>query len=186
MRSPNTFLGSLCIGIILCTLSACGGSSPASRNNVRPPANSISRQFVTPACFWAGTSLGEEPGRIDFTVKCRSRGRPNRSGFSVGRYPLAGKSVRPGFRRIDHHPMVTGSGAIRPYGTCSRSGSLVDCSARSRGAVTVSGTIWVAPETRCEMGVSVTVAVIRRCEGHECYAQGAQKFLVTGRPEGCG
>jgi hypothetical protein len=186
MKRSNTVLGIVCIGL-LCTFGACGGSASTNKGNVRPPARPIPPQFVKPACFWAGTTVGEEPGRIDFIVRCRPRSPKSHPAFGVGRYSLAGKSARPGFRHVDHHPTVTGPGASRPYGSCARSGSVIYCAARSQGAVAVKGSIWVTPSTECKMGVSVTVPIVRRCEdGEECYAQGGEQQLVGGRPEGCG
>jgi hypothetical protein len=179
-----------CLGIafaaLLCCFVACGDDSRADRGNVGSRNEMVAlRDVVPPVCFEARTSVGVEPGQVDYSVQCRSRSSHNQPAFGIGRYSLAGKSSRPGFRRIGRHPRVEGPGIVRSFGLCSRSGSVVYCSARSQGAVTVEGSIWVLPATRCEMGVSVTVPLVRRCGSEECSALGAQRVLVDGRPEGC-
>ena len=184
MKKSAPWLG-IALTVLMCLLVACGGESRADRGDVSETEGSAGPDVVPPACVDASTRIGVEPGRIDYIVRCRSWSMNNRPVFSVARYSLHNRPSPPGFRHIGRHPRVAGPGVVRPFAMCSRSGSVVYCSASSHGKVTIEGSIWVAPETRCELGVSVGVALVRRCGSDECPAFGGHKALVDGRPKGC-
>jgi hypothetical protein len=184
MKTSGKCLAVTC-AIPLTLLVACGEESQADRGAGDGRGSATKGNSIPPACFKARTELGDRPGQVDYTLHCRSKSTDNPPSFGIGRYSLAGKSERPGIRRVERHPRVDGSGAVRPFGVCSRSGSVVYCSARADGAVAIKGSIWVSPVSRCAMGVSVTVPLVRRCGKDECVAQGGRPILADGRPFGC-
>jgi len=184
MKRPSLYFGILCAALIF-SFGSCGSDSRADRGDESERRATAQSNVVPPACFEASTRIGGAPGRIDYVVHCRSRSPDNQPAFGIGRYSLSGKSSPPGFRHVGRHPRVSGPGVTRPFGVCSRSGSVIYCSAPSDGTVTVEGSVWVSPAKRCSRGVSVTAPLVRRCSSRDCAAQGGREVLIDGRPDGC-
>lgn len=170
--------------------AACGGSKESHEVEERPVEEPILAVASKSAyqggftCQAARVRLGRRASTIRFTVACVDP-IEGKVYFSLGRTSLTDTPTRPGYRRIGNHPRVSGPGAVRRHGACSRVGSGIACQARARGPVIVHGNFDVRPSTRCELGVSVRVVDRSGCGSEACATVEVARILTGGKPRGC-
>lgn len=156
-----------------------GGAKPGSL-----PVDLRKASRAEGICHQARVSKVARDRAILFVVRCRG---PKEGGLvrfavqamrphSVAAVPLSSYS---------RHPELDGSGAQAKRGVCVKSGSIVGCRGRSRGAVRVSGRLW--PENRSACAVSVLVSAIHPsgCRRGVCQGPLKGRVLARGRPRGC-
>ena len=170
--------------------AACGGSTASNPTNekveARAGAESEGVGFRRrPACYSAIVAIGSRPGEINYSVKCRPREGERSVSFNVARHSPSSKPSRPGWRRIGHHPHISGPGKVHPFGICRRSGSIISCQASATQRVVVDGHFFVRASTRCHGEVAVSVAYPLECNTQACPAVGGTKSLFDGLPRGC-
>lgn len=151
-----------------------------------------SQQSLTPPdCMRARVFVGREPGEVDFVAECFTGPKGGRVGFTVGGHWLDEEEQEgdPGVRGFSRRPRSTGPGAVDSYGSCKRFRKelSLNCEARARGRVTISGDLQFNPEERCSIGVSVIVRrPVERCRDTLCAMPDYRgRFLASGKPSGC-
>lgn len=168
--------------VVVFLFAACGGSSSPASSGTSGGDQSAARsggeqKLPATTCVDAKVSLGLGAGEVRFAVTCRASAHGGRVGFSVGRRHLG---------RFSHHPLVSGPGAQRHYGSCTRRlKEIIDCQSFVDGRVKMLGTIAVNSKTRCSEAISVTVVESSECNGNACPEGAVVRQMFKGPPAGC-
>ncbi len=185
----------LALGALALGLSCCGSGSDSNTARAQaPPPSPVPveyerRKKVPPSggCGAAMVQLGEAPGAIDFTLKCRPYRRREFMLLAVGLSPIEpGNEVR--IRDFRQHPQIKEAGSPLRYGTCSRYGGGLGCSARAHAVIAINGRLWVKAGSECDSMVEITESrPAQPCpNGSVCAASDAPAAVVVKmRPRGC-
>lgn len=118
-------------------------------------------------CTHAVATLDPDEHLVDFRVDCWSPRKAHELGFSLARFDPDGQDGAPGIRGFDHHPAISGPGAVGSRGSCGWYRESISCQMLANGRIVVHGTVRVRPSTRCSKHISITTTVTT-CEAGVC------------------
>lgn len=175
----------LAIGALL--LGCLGWMAPSLMAAGRSNTVVEGRHRGAPGCVRGSVMAGGASGAIDFVVKCKGVPGRERLGFRISGYTEdeAVVSRIAGFRR---HPGVGGSGGSDAKASCRRDRSRagLECSVVGAGGqVSIKGRLWVPPEQRCSMVMSLTTSGRSGLCQSVCSASDSIRVIYNDVARGC-
>lgn len=176
---------------MLCAVTGCGMSGESSTRHARTAAAETGKGFPgkylsNGECTRARVFVGKALSAVDFEAWCHGGRQERHVGFVVSRLMRPYRGRHTGITGFQHLLMVSGVGGGSGRGVCQRAQGDLACNAVAKGAVLLSGRLFLNPKTRCKWGMEIWFVVPPARMAGEMFAGSlVTKALVTGLPQGC-